>query len=177
MLGDLGEELPGIRGYRYYGRARELPGVKEHLRPAEIEEQGASAKVQKYQRFQNQSGAYLGDHDEDDGLLFAEEDESEQRGWSTGWARIEEAMGVDGTTSPAPPIPRPAPAPLLHGATEVPSEDTGASDTLSQRARFLPALDAEELVMPATVTRKGIEAFMLQAKKAALRSECVYAKY
>lgn len=25
----MGKEVPGTRGYKYFGRARELPGVKE----------------------------------------------------------------------------------------------------------------------------------------------------
>lgn len=29
MLDDDGKEVPGTRGYKYFGRARELPGVKE----------------------------------------------------------------------------------------------------------------------------------------------------
>jgi pre-mRNA-splicing factor ISY1 len=29
MLDDEGKEVPGTRGYKYFGRARELPGVKE----------------------------------------------------------------------------------------------------------------------------------------------------
>lgn len=29
MFDDDGKEVPGTRGYKYFGRARELPGVKE----------------------------------------------------------------------------------------------------------------------------------------------------
>lgn len=29
MVDDGGREVPGTRGYKYFGRARELPGVKE----------------------------------------------------------------------------------------------------------------------------------------------------
>lgn len=29
MLDDQGKEVPGTRGYKYFGRAKELPGVKE----------------------------------------------------------------------------------------------------------------------------------------------------
>ena len=29
MLDDAGREVPGTRGYKYFGRAKELPGVKE----------------------------------------------------------------------------------------------------------------------------------------------------
>jgi pre-mRNA-splicing factor ISY1 len=29
MLDDEGKEVPGTRGYKYFGRAKELPGVKE----------------------------------------------------------------------------------------------------------------------------------------------------
>lgn len=29
MVDEVGKEVPGTRGYKYFGRARELPGVKE----------------------------------------------------------------------------------------------------------------------------------------------------
>jgi pre-mRNA-splicing factor ISY1 len=29
MVDEAGREVPGTRGYKYFGRARELPGVKE----------------------------------------------------------------------------------------------------------------------------------------------------
>lgn len=39
MYDEEGREIPGSRGYRYFGRARELPGVKELFeRPVEEKE-------------------------------------------------------------------------------------------------------------------------------------------
>ena len=91
ILDDHGEEIPGMRGYRYYGRARELPGVKEHLNPVALQEEEGkeSIKVQRYKRFQHQPGPYFGNDDEKDGgLLLGEERQSEQRGWYAGLSLI-----------------------------------------------------------------------------------------
>lgn len=185
ILDDHGEEIPGMRGYRYYGRAKDLPGVKEHLRPVELEEEEKeSAKTQKYKRFQNQPSSYFGNDDEKDGVLLRDEDEAEQLGWKNGWTRIASALLLPEGT-PVPPLPRRAARILdldkMEG-TEASSMENKPSkkakkemqDTPSDSAPLLPALDAQELVMPPTPSRKDIEAFMLQAKKAALRSECTY---
>ena len=46
-------------------------------------------------------------------------------------------------------------------------QDTPETDA----RRYMPALPAEELVMPVMPGRKDMEAFLLQSKKAALRRE------
>ena len=47
------------------------------------------------------------------------------------------------------------------------TQDTPETDA----RRYMPALPAEELVMPVMPGRKDMEAFLLQSKKAALRRE------
>ncbi|KDN44541.1 Isy1-like splicing factor [Tilletiaria anomala UBC 951] len=83
MMDDSGKEVPGSRGYKYFGRAKDLPGVKELLeRSTETEEQRESFRATKYRRFMDQSPAYYGDEDERDGVLLAEEAAEERRDWS-----------------------------------------------------------------------------------------------
>lgn len=170
ILDDHGEEIPGMRGYRYYGRARDLPGVKEHLRPAEAQEDQAeeSRKEQRIKAYQGQPPAYFGNEDEQDGVLLQEEVNTEDLGWSEGWRRVAATMDMSSDVE-VPAMPRPPPVPLDLSAA---AHSKNAQDTPANGASLLNALPAEELVMPDTVTRKDMEAFMLQAKKAALRQEC-----
>ncbi|KAL9932729.1 hypothetical protein V8E36_008428 [Tilletia maclaganii] len=61
MLDDSGREVPGTCGYKYFGRAKDLPGVKELLnRTAAQEEELESFKSKKYKRFANQPPSYYG---------------------------------------------------------------------------------------------------------------------
>lgn len=170
ILDDHGEEIPGMRGYRYYGRARELPGVKEHLRPAEAQEDKTeeTLKEKRIKAYQGQPPAYFGNEDEQDGVLLQEEGSAEELGWSEGWHRVAATLELQGDFVP-PAMPRPPPVPLDLSAA---ARKDKAQDTPATEASLLSALPAEELVMPETVTRKDIEAYMLQAKKAALRQEC-----
>ena len=41
MLDDDGKEVPGTKGYKYFGRAKELPGVKELFMSKKTEEDDA----------------------------------------------------------------------------------------------------------------------------------------
>lgn len=167
MLDEQGNEIPGTRGYKYFGRAKDLPGVKEMFnRSTEQEEELESYRTQKFRRFQNQSGAYFGNEDEQDGTVLAEEISSENLGWEQGWSRIGKLLELPDTT-PVPSIPRAVPTPL--------SLPSNANDTQMDSVTLnLNAIDPNELKMPDVPERKDIEAFLLRAKKTALRNECKY---
>ncbi|PKI85692.1 NineTeen Complex (NTC) component [Malassezia vespertilionis] len=159
-----GNEIPGMRGYKYFGRAKDLPGVRELFnRTAEQEEEIESYRTQKYRRFQHQSGAYFGNEDEQDGIMLAEEIASEELGWEKGWERVMAKMGIEDV--PPPAIPRAEPVKLAL------AQDTPDNDALDAALPMLTALDAQELIAPKVAQREDIESFLLQAKKAALRSE------
>ncbi|WFD43015.1 NineTeen Complex (NTC) component [Malassezia psittaci] len=165
MLDQEGNEVPGSQGYKYFGRAKELPGVKELFnRSEEQEKQLESYRSQRFRRFQNQSGAYFGNEDETDPELLAEEVEAENYGWDQGCARIAAALQLPNTKS-FPKIPRAAPTPLKLSTD---SNNTQTDPVIPN----LNAIDARELEMPAMPERKEIERFLLRAKKAALREEC-----
>ena len=93
MLDDDGKEVPGSRGYKYFGRAKDLPGVKEMLnRTAEQEAEAESFRSQKFKRFANQPPEYYGDLDEDDGILLESEIEAETQAWRRGYADLLEEL-------------------------------------------------------------------------------------
>ncbi|KAK7207592.1 Isy1-like splicing factor [Myxozyma melibiosi] len=93
---DDGREIPTTRGYKYYGRAKELPGVKELLEPPPKDEIRVNARA-NYKT--DVDASYYGYLDEEDGevLKFEEKLEKislantlkEDEGVPVGW------MGID----------------------------------------------------------------------------------
>jgi len=98
MLDDEGKEVPGTRGYKYFGRARELPGVKEMFTKSSTypllgimwkitdgtaqQASEESARNASFQMFRNQGPEYYGDFDEADGALAEEEEQASRAGQS-----------------------------------------------------------------------------------------------
>ncbi|CAD6958947.1 unnamed protein product [Tilletia laevis] len=129
MLDDSGREVPGTRGYKYFGRAKDLPGVKELLnRTVAQEEQIETYRSQKYKRFANQPPSYYG---------------YEEPSPASTDAVIEETAG-DGSV------------PQQQQQAEVGPESV---------------LRAEEMEIPTMPDRKEMEAFILKARKRALKAE------
>jgi len=65
MLDREGKEVPGNRGYKYFGAARDLPGVRE-LFETEV---AASGKKTRAELMKEVDAQYYGFRDDDDGLL------------------------------------------------------------------------------------------------------------
>jgi pre-mRNA-splicing factor ISY1 len=82
MFDAQGRELPSTRGYKYFGRARELPGVKE-LFEAEtrqrLEDDASRAKMYAGPRPQDLTPEYFGFGEKDKELLDEEAQFSEAR--------------------------------------------------------------------------------------------------
>lgn len=88
MLDEEGREVPGGgKGYKYFGRARELPGVKElferQFKPedeiAKEKERGGERRAELRQRVD--AGYYGYNLDEEDGTLLAYEHAKEKEAW------------------------------------------------------------------------------------------------
>ncbi|KAF2852615.1 Isy1-like splicing factor [Plenodomus tracheiphilus IPT5] len=85
VLDEEGREVPGGgKGYRYFGRAKELPGVKElferQARPEDDMEKGREKRSELRQKVD--AGYYGYNLDEEDGTLLAYEKEKEQEAWN-----------------------------------------------------------------------------------------------
>ncbi|KAG7096098.1 hypothetical protein E1B28_006774 [Marasmius oreades] len=106
MLDDDGKEVPGTKGYKYFGRAKDLPGVRELFQSRKQDEAEESQTVAYYKKFMNQGPAYYGDLDEVDGSLLRYEQEAEDEEWEEAFTSIREALGLPDNT-PSPSIPRP----------------------------------------------------------------------
>lgn len=96
MLDHDGKEVPGNRGYKYFGAAKDLPGVRELLT-----NQGRT-KVRKTrgQLMKGIDADYYGYRDEDDGVIVPLEQEVEEKAIEAGieaW-KNNEAQGISNTT-------------------------------------------------------------------------------
>ncbi|KZF22996.1 Isy1-like splicing factor [Xylona heveae TC161] len=78
---DEGREIPGAgKGYRYFGRARELPGVKELFEAAKPKPSTEAAEIKQRAELRKQvdAGYYGYNLDEEDGTLVAYEAQKEK---------------------------------------------------------------------------------------------------
>lgn len=66
--------------YRYFGRAKELPGVRELFQSRKKEEEEENQVHAFYKKFTNQGPAYFGDLDETDGRILSYERNAEDKG-------------------------------------------------------------------------------------------------
>mmetsp|Transcript_21954 Transcript_21954/g.50595 ORF Transcript_21954/g.50595 Transcript_21954/m.50595 type:complete len:280 (+) Transcript_21954:67-906(+) len=82
-----GRELPGSGGYKYFGAAKELPGVRELFQA----EAPAPPRRTRGDMFKNITPDYYGYRDEDDGVLVRKEAAAEKRGIAEEVERHEEA--------------------------------------------------------------------------------------
>ncbi|KAF8179880.1 Isy1-like splicing factor [Pholiota molesta] len=106
MLDDDGKEVPGTKGYKYFGRAKDLPGVRELFESRKNEEEEENQVLAYYKKFMNQGPSYYGDLDEVDGKLLAYEQEAEDEDWEEAFINLRETLGLPSDTQ-APKIPRP----------------------------------------------------------------------
>lgn len=104
MLDDDGKEVPGTKGYKYFGRAKDLPGVRELFQSRKKEEEEENQVFAFYKKFLNQGPVYYGDLDDNDQNLLHYERQAEAEDWEEAWGNVCEVLGLDPDT-PAPPIP------------------------------------------------------------------------
>ncbi|KAJ1531993.1 hypothetical protein ONE63_000628 [Megalurothrips usitatus] len=75
MLDHEGKEVPGNRGYKYFGAAKELPGVRELFE----QEPPAPPRKTRGELMKDIDADYYGYRDEDDGLLLPLEEVAEKK--------------------------------------------------------------------------------------------------
>uniref|UniRef100_A0A7S4KSW5 Pre-mRNA-splicing factor ISY1 homolog n=1 Tax=Paramoeba aestuarina TaxID=180227 RepID=A0A7S4KSW5_9EUKA len=66
VIDDEGLEAPGSRGYKYFGAAKKLPGVKDLF----FQKPSETAKRNRYELYSSVDADYYGFRDEDDGVLL-----------------------------------------------------------------------------------------------------------
>lgn len=106
VLDEEGREVPGGgKGYRYFGRAKELPGVKELFeRQARPEDDDGAAKNREKRselRQRVDAGYYGYNLDEEDGTLLAYESVKEKEAWDEFMA-LPDDLGMKPGKTPRP---------------------------------------------------------------------------
>ncbi|KAK8858666.1 hypothetical protein IAR55_002895 [Kwoniella newhampshirensis] len=142
MTDDDGREVPGTRGYKYFGRAKDLPGVKELFTRGAQQATEESARNASFQMFRHQGPSYYGDEDEMDVDLAEEEDVLARKEWQEAVQATAQVLGVESESTDLPSYPLSStstspPVPATDPATAV--EPTPAKATKSKRkARSQP---------------------------------------
>ncbi|KAJ7454173.1 Isy1-like splicing factor [Mycena latifolia] len=195
QVDDDGKEVPGTKGYKYFGRAKELPGVRELFQSRKKDEDEENQALAYYKKFMTQGPAYYGDLDENDGKLLEFEREAENEDWEEACANLREALGLP-ADSPLPSIPRPPPTAVPVSAStgppaggkkrkaddsddaDMPAPDapsaTEAEQTLVHvraAASYIFFLSPEMLLPPKLPTSAETEAVLLALRKKALVEE------
>ncbi|ORX33453.1 Isy1-like splicing factor [Kockovaella imperatae] len=187
MLDEDGKEVPGTRGYKYFGRAKDLPGVKEMFTKSAQQATEESARNASFQMFRHQGPDYYGDVDDVDGGLLEEEDKLAREEWDAAVARTSATLSVDGTIPyPLDPTTKAGTKRKAKGKPKSRSKrKTGENDAIEEdegeedgedisaaiSATFGGVLDAQSLHMPEVPTREQMGEILLEVRKKALREE------
>ncbi|KAJ7082603.1 Isy1-like splicing factor [Mycena crocata] len=174
MLDDDGKEVPGTKGYKYFGRAKELPGVRELFQSRKKDEEEENQALAYYKKFMDQGPAYYGDFDENDALKEYE-GAAEDEDWEEACINLRAALGLPEDA----PIPRPtADADVAMTAADnpaaTPADDPKAAQTLAHAqtaASYMPFLSSAMLLPPKMATPAEIEGVLLALRKRALVEE------
>ncbi|KIY64096.1 Isy1-like splicing factor [Cylindrobasidium torrendii FP15055 ss-10] len=167
MLDDDGREVPGTKGYKYFGRAKDLPGVKELFQSRKVEEEEEGRVYTFYKKFLNQGPAYFGDLDEQNAEenLVEFERSAEEDEWQEAYTNLREALGLP-EDDPVPPMPR--------QPTETKPNTTASEQEMAAAraaASFIPFLSPEALLPPAMPTKAEMDTVMLNLYKQKLSQE------
>ncbi|XP_014815964.1 PREDICTED: pre-mRNA-splicing factor ISY1 homolog [Calidris pugnax] len=93
MLDHEGKEVPGNRGYKYFGAAKDLPGVRELFEKEPL----PPPRKTRAELMKSIDAEYYGYRDEDDGILEPLEQEHEKKGvWDPEPAEINPRRSADG---------------------------------------------------------------------------------
>ncbi|CCM00580.1 uncharacterized protein FIBRA_02615 [Fibroporia radiculosa] len=128
MMDDDGKEVPGTKGYKYFGRAKELPGVKELFQSKKTEEDEENQTQNYYKKFTKQGPAYFGDLDETDGKLVEFEMRAEEEEWEDAYSHLRTILGLP-ADEPVPQIPRSTKKAAIVTVIDSNSETPSQTDT------------------------------------------------
>ncbi|KAJ7028314.1 Isy1-like splicing factor [Mycena alexandri] len=198
MLDDDGKEVPGTKGYKHFGRAKDLPGVRELFRSRKTSEDEDNAALVCYKKILGQGPAYYGDVDDMDGPLLEFEHHAEEGDWEDVCSNLREALGLP-AKSILFAIPRQPPyvasispdaahtgtkrkitdsdADMLSslGVKRAKADSPSEADQTLVHARaavsHIPLLTVENLLPPKLPTHTEMEAVLLALRKKALVEE------
>ncbi|KAH8827107.1 Isy1-like splicing factor [Flagelloscypha sp. PMI_526] len=145
MLDDDGKEVPGTKGYKYFGRAKDLPGVRELFQSRKKEEDEENQALAFYKKFLNQGPSYFGDIDEKDPQILKNENVAEKEAYEEVWSATCETLGLPedtevpprpGSTSTSPSAPSITPSTAKSKRKAVEDESMDPPDSESKRTKI-----------------------------------------
>lgn len=196
ILDKEGNEVLGSRGYKYFGRAKELPGVKEMFETAkDTNADVEQARQTRYDKFNDPPQGYYGDDDDKDDDLLEYERRQEEEGWQDAIDHLTE-LGID-LSDPPPAVPERHFVPYDLAASsavaadkEEPAEEPASKgkgkrkaaasskakkaskkstkETPSSADGFYTILREDELRPPTLMTLQEVEKYIVQRQKQAL---------
>ncbi|THH09002.1 hypothetical protein EW145_g2320 [Phellinidium pouzarii] len=168
MLDDDGKEVPGTKGYKYFGRAKELPGVKELFQSRAKEDDEEKQTQAYYRKFMDQGPGYFGDLAEQDGSLLKYEKKAEEEEWEDAYSNVREALGLS-ADDPVPPLPGRdklkslQPSEQQNGSAKTSDEDSEMAEPTAERSTEL----AKQLKDGNTISQVDGDVMMQSARAAA----------
>lgn len=166
MLDREGREVPGNRGYRYFGAARDLPGVRELFE----QEPPPPPRKTRAELMKDIDADYYGFLDDEDGVLIPRERAAERRALATAvskWKQRKEATLQAGEAEPEEPEET-APE------SDSDSDEDSPAETLEVASRRFVAhvpVPSQQEVEAALVERKKRELLARYASDALLEEE------
>ena len=150
-----GRELPGARGYKYFGAARDLPGVKELF---ESGDQDAVVQRTRAAIMRDITPDYYGYRDDDDGVLVAAEAAAERDAMAEAKAEWDAAVSTRAE--------RRAKA-ERDGSTMVDEDEEGLELSAAEAIAFADTAFRAHVPVP---TQADIERALLDRKKQLLQA-------
>ncbi|KAG8787039.1 NineTeen Complex (NTC) component [Serendipita sp. 401] len=171
MLDADGKEVPGTKGYKYFGRAKELPGVKELFESKSKEEDEDKATAEFYKKFANNGPAYYGDLDEADGELLEFEKRAELDEYREAVEALKDVFDlVDESKLPA--FRDKDVTPINSSAANKKRKNKSGDQIMEDQASsFIPFLTPEQLAPPKLPTKEEMETILLELRKRTLLQE------
>eukprot|EP00041_Stephanoeca_diplocostata_P031641 m.990821 g.990821 ORF g.990821 m.990821 type:complete len:292 (-) comp24001_c0_seq29:1738-2613(-) len=160
MLDHEGKEVPGNRGYKYFGAARDLPGVRELFA---VDTSSSKSNKTRGDLMKKIDADYYGYRDEDDGILLPLEEAAEAKARAQAeeeWRAARASAGLDATLTSAE----------SRGAADGEEDDDmefyqGEDTELDDNADGMAVDDGEEMLHVEVPTQKDIEQLLLQRRK------------
>jgi hypothetical protein len=126
--------LASLTLFRYFGRAKDLPGVRELFQSRKKEEEEENQALAYYKKFMHQGPAYFGDLDETqsgDGLIEYER-EAEEAEWREAQLRIREVLEIP-ADDPIPDLPRGSGQSTAATPSDSPPANASSSTNVAKR--------------------------------------------
>ncbi|KAK7102445.1 pre-mRNA-splicing factor ISY1 homolog [Littorina saxatilis] len=168
MLDAEGKEVPGNKGYKYFGAAKDLPGVRELFE----QEPPPTARKNRAELMKDIDADYYGYRDEDDGLIAPLEQEAEKAAVASKVAEWKERVAkiASGEITRDEDLD---PDENLYPAEEIQVEDIQEKEEETEKEHFIAhvPVPSQKEIEEAIVQRKKTELLKRYATTALMEEE------